>query len=138
PEFMESITDLEKVQRKIHEWERSREVGTWYDRIQAVNERPPQPPRGELFMRLVSTINEGHFEYRHSLKQDWIPVREKQDLEHLENLHERAAVRMDAQTELSLLSDYARAEDALTLTWTRKPPRPDEQTFHQPAPKATW
>ena len=25
PEFMESITDLEKVQRKIHEWERSRE-----------------------------------------------------------------------------------------------------------------
>nr|WP_270589623.1 hypothetical protein [Akkermansia muciniphila] len=117
PEFMESITDLEKVQRKIHEWERSREVGTWYDRIQSVNERPPQPPRGELFMRLVSTINEGHFEYRHSLKQDWIPVREKQDLEHLENLHERAAVRMDAQTEILLvsLSDYARAEDALTL-----------------------
>ena len=65
-------------------------------------------------MRLVSTINEGHFEYRHSLKQDWIPVREKQDLEHLENLHERAAVRMDAQTEILLvsLSDYARAEDA--------------------------
>ena len=30
---------------KIHEWERSREVGTWYDRIQSVNERPPQPPR---------------------------------------------------------------------------------------------
>ncbi len=75
-EFMESITDLEKVQRKIHEWERSREVGTWYDPIQSANEPPPQPPRGELFMRLVSTINEGHFEYRHSLKQDWIPVRE--------------------------------------------------------------
>ena len=110
PEFMESITDLEKVQRKIHEWERSREVGTWYDRIQSVNERPPQPPRGELFMRLVSTINEGHFEYRHSLKQDWIPVREKQDLEHLENLHERAAVRMDAQTEILLAAGKLRRE----------------------------
>ena len=138
PEFMESITDLEKVQRKIHEWERSREVGTWYDRIQSVNERPPQPPRGELFMRLVSTINEGHFEYRHSLKQDWIPVREKQDLEHLENLHERAAVRMDAQTEILLvsLSDYARAEDALTLDLDQEAACAlMNKLFHQPALK---
>ena len=135
---MESITDLEKVQRKIHEWERSREVGTWYDRIQSVNERPPQPPRGELFMRLVSTINEGHFEYRHSLKQDWIPVREKQDLEHLENLHERAAVRMDAQTEILLvsLSDYARAEDALTLDLDQEAACAlMNKLFHQPALK---
>ena len=138
PEFMESITDLEKVQRKIHEWERSREVGTWYDRIQSVNERPPQPPRGELFMRLVSTINEGHFEYRHSLKQDWIPVREKQDLEHLENLHERAAVRMDAQTEILLvsLSDYAHAEDALTLDLDQEAACAlMNKLFHQPALK---
>lgn len=89
-------------------------------------------------MRLVSTINEGHFEYRHSLKQDWIPVREKQDLEHLENLHERAAVRMDAQTEILLvsLSDYARAEDALTLDLDQEAACAlMNKLFHQPALK---
>ncbi|MFQ7534989.1 MAG: hypothetical protein ACLRPT_07675 [Akkermansia muciniphila] len=53
--FMESITDLEKVQRKIHEWERSREVGTWYDRIQSVNERPRSRPR--------RTVHEACFHY---------------------------------------------------------------------------
>lgn len=89
-------------------------------------------------MRLVSTINEGHFEYRHSLKQDWIPVREKQDLEHLENLHERAAVRMDAQTEILLvsLSDYVRAEDALTLDLDQEAACAlMNKLFHQPALK---
>ena len=53
PEFMNVVTDLEKVQRRISEWEREKEVGTWYDRIQSVNERPPQPPRHPMYMRLV-------------------------------------------------------------------------------------
>lgn len=59
-------------------------------------------------------------------------------MEHLENLHERAAVRMDAQTEILLvsLSDYARAEDALTLDLDQESACAlMNKLFHQPALK---
>ncbi len=117
PQFMESITDLEKVQRKIREWEQDREVGTWYDRIQSVNERPPQPPRIGFHMRLVSTINEGHFEYRYNLKQEWMPIREKADLDPILDQYNNAALRMDVQSEILLkhLAAYVEQEGALVL-----------------------
>jgi hypothetical protein len=42
PEFMSVITDLGHVQKKMADWEQEREVASWYDRIEQVNERPPQ------------------------------------------------------------------------------------------------
>ena len=42
PEFMSVITDLGHVQKKMADWEQEREVAAWYDRIEQVNERPPQ------------------------------------------------------------------------------------------------
>ena len=117
PEFMHCITDLEKVQRKIREWERKKEIGTWYDRIQSVNERPPQPPRHPLHMRLVSTINEAHFEYRFQPKADWIPIRERGQLDALMDEFLRGALKCDPQTDilLNVLSDYADREETVIL-----------------------
>lgn len=117
PSFMEAVTNLEKVQSKIHAWERDREVGIWYDRIQSINERPPQPPREDFYMRLVSTINEGHFEYRYNLKQEWIPLREKSDMDHIVDAYQRAALKMDVQSELLLkmLIEYVEQEGSLVL-----------------------
>lgn len=117
PSFLSVITDLEKVQRKISEWEREKEVGTWYDRIQSINERPPQPPRYEMHMRLVSTINEAHFEYRFKEKDDWIAIRERAQLDFLMSEFLRGALKLDPQTDilLNVLNDYAEREGAVTL-----------------------
>ena len=38
PDFMEAITDLESVQRRMRDWEQEREVSAWYDRIEDVND----------------------------------------------------------------------------------------------------
>lgn len=138
PEFMEAITDLEKVQRKIREWEQDKEVGTWYERIQSVNERPPQPPRSNFFMRLVSTINEGHFEYRTSQGHEWLPLREKSDLEPIIEQYGNAALKMDVQSEMLLTSllFYVEEEDALVLNLDLESACAlMNKLFHQPALK---
>lgn len=117
PDFMNSITDLEKVQRKMRDWERDREASTWYDRIQSINERPPQPARKHLYMRLVSTINEGHFEYKYHPTDEWISLRDMQDLQPLLEYFNDSALIMDPQTQLMLLmlSDFADKQGYLTL-----------------------
>lgn len=117
PEFMNAITNLEKVQKKMRDWERDREASTWYDRIQSINERPPQPPRKHLYMRLVSTINEGHFEYKHQLTEEWIPLRDMQDLQPLLELFNNSALIMDPQAQLMLLMlvDFSDKQGYLTL-----------------------
>lgn len=117
PEFMDSITDLEKVQNKIRAWEREKEIGTWGDRIQSINERPPQPPRRHLHMRLVSTINEAHFNYREREKDEWIPLREKSELDALMTEYHKSALKMDPQSEILLvtLHEYAEKEGTVAL-----------------------
>ncbi len=117
PEFMEVVTNLEKVQNQIRAWEREKEVGTWYDRIQSINERPPQPPRRPIHMRLVSTINEAHFDYRNNIKEEWIPIRDKSLLDSLVEEYRRGALKMDPQSELLLLllAEYAEKEGTVAL-----------------------
>mgnify|MGYP001550344875 FL=1 len=117
PEFMNVITDLEKVQRRIRAWEREKEVGTWYDRIQSVNERPPQPPRHPLHMRLLSTINEARFEYRLQQTDEWTTIRERSQLDSIIEEYMRGALKMDPQSDilLNVLHDYADHEDTVIL-----------------------
>jgi hypothetical protein len=62
PEFMNVITDLGTVQKKMHDWEREREIAAWYDRIERVIERPPQDAPVEISFRVVATINEARLE----------------------------------------------------------------------------
>ncbi len=138
PEFMNVVTDLEKVQHRIAEWEREKEVGTWYDRIQSVNERPPQPPRHQLHMRLVSTINEARFEFRYSVKEDWVPIRERQQLEALIEEYTRSSLIMDPQTNLLLgiLHEYdSRMETVVLDLDSEEACRIMNRLFHQPALK---
>ncbi len=138
PEFMNAVTDLEKVQRRIAEWEREKEIGTWYDRIQSVNERPPQPPRHPLYMRLVSTINEARFEFRYSEKEDWVSIRERQQLETLMEEYTRSALMMDPQTNLLLgiLHEYdSRMETVVLELDLEDACSVMNSLFHQPALK---
>lgn len=122
PDFMRAITDLQKVQRKMHDWERDQEATAWHDRIQSVNERPPQPPQKTFFMRLVSTINEGHFEYKYALDEDWQTFRDLQDLVAIKEAFNQAALIMDIQTQLLLmmLIDYAEKEEQVMLDLDRE------------------
>ncbi len=138
PEFMNAVTDLEKVQRRIAEWEREKEIGTWYDRIQSVNERPPQPPRRRLHMRLVSTINEARFEFRHSDKEDWVAIRERQQLDTLIEEYTRSALIMDPQTNLLLgiLHEYDMRMETVVLDLDLEEAcSVMNRLFHQPALK---
>ncbi len=138
PEFMDAVTDLEKVQNKIREWEREKEAGTWCDRIQSVNERPPQPPRRGLHMRLVSTINEAHFNYRHSEKDEWTPLREKSELDGLMEEYRKSALKMAPQSEILLvtLNEYAEKEGAVILDLDHEAAcAVMNRLFHQPALK---
>lgn len=117
PDFMNAITNLEKVQKKMRDWERDREASTWYDRIQSINERPPQPPRKTLHMRLVSTINEGHFEYKFNETDEWSSLRDLQDLQPLLELYNHSSLIMNPQSQLLLLmmAEFADKEGYLTL-----------------------
>ena len=138
PEFMNVVTDLEKVQRRIAEWEREKEVGCWYDRIQRVNERPPQPPRHSMFMRLVSTINEARFEFRYSEKEDWVPIRERAQLDGILAEFLNGALKMDPQTDilLNVLRDYSDREETVILDLDSEAAcRVMNRLFHQPALK---
>lgn len=138
PEFMQAVTSLDKVQNKINEWERDKEVETWYERIKNVNERPPQPPRRTMHMRLVSTINEAHFDYRYRESDDWISITERQQLDELVDEFLRGALKMDPQTDilLNVLKEYAERENAVKLDLDHEPACcVMNRLFHQPALK---
>ena len=138
PEFMNAVTDLGAVQKRISAWEREKEAGAWCDRIRSVNERPPQPPRYSLHMRLVSTINEAHFEYRFKEKDDWVSIREHSQLDFLVSEFLHGALMCDPQTDilLNVLRDYAERVDAVVLDLDKEEAcRVMNRLFHQAALK---
>ena len=98
-EFMNAITDLKSVQKKMQDWEKEREEAEWYDRIEDVNDRPPQEEPLQMAFRIVSTINEAKVEVQED-EYDWLPLREKNDIERLIELFENGALRMDAQSQV--------------------------------------
>jgi len=98
-DFMDAVTDLEAVQRRMHDWEQEREVAAWYDRIESVNERPPQEIPHKIEFRLVSTINEARVEAREEL-QDWVSLREKGEIDRIVKLFDASALRMDAASQI--------------------------------------
>ena len=99
PEFMSVITDLGHVQKKMADWEQEREVAAWYDRIEQVNERPPQDEPLTVSFRLVATINEARIEVREEKANVWIQLREKNDIEHYVTFHHEGALLMDAPSQ---------------------------------------
>jgi len=99
PEFMSVITDLGHVQKKMADWEQEREVASWYERIEQVNERPPQDAPLTVAFRLVATINEARLEVKEEKAGVWIQLREKNDIETYVGLHHEAALLMDASSQ---------------------------------------
>ncbi len=100
PEFMSVITDLASVQKQMAEWEQEREVAAWYDRIEQVNERPPQDAPLTVAFRLVATINEARMEVREDRPNaQYIQLREKVDIEKYVTLHQEGALLMDASSQ---------------------------------------
>ena len=99
PEFMNVITDLGHVQKKMADWEQEREVAAWYDRIEQVNERPPQEEPITVAFRLVATINEARVEVKEAKAAAWLQLREKNDIEHYVQLHHEGALLMDAPSQ---------------------------------------
>jgi len=99
PDFMNVITDLNYVQKKMADWEQEREVASWYDRIEHVNERPPQGAPVDISFRLVATINEARLEAKEG-NAEWLQLREKSDIERLLPLFAEAALRMDAPSQV--------------------------------------
>ena len=99
PEFMSVITDLGHVQKKMADWEQEREVASWYERIEQVNERPPQDAPLTVAFRLVATINEARIEVKEEKAGVWVQLREKNEIETYVNLHHEAALLMDASSQ---------------------------------------
>ena len=99
PAFLDAVTDLNEVQKKMHEWEREREVAAWYDRIESVNERPPIDKPAYVEFRLLSTINEARVEFREG-EGEWAPLREKGDIDRFVTLFGDSALRMDSASQL--------------------------------------
>jgi len=99
PEFMNVITDLGHVQKKMADWEQEREVAAWYDRIEQVNERPPQDEPITIEFRLVATINEARLEAKESKHGTWTQLREKNDIESYVSLYHEGALLMDTQSQ---------------------------------------
>ena len=99
PEFMGVITDLGHVQKKMADWEQEREVAAWYERIEQVNERPPQDEPLQVAFRLVATINEARLEVKEKKANVWVQLREKNDIENYVTLHHEAALVMDASSQ---------------------------------------
>lgn len=139
PEFIQVITDLHVVQKKMQDWEKEREAAAWYERIEDVNDRPPSEKPLEVRLRLLSTINEARMEFCEK-DAEWRPLRERADIERLIALFEDAALRMDAPSQM-LWYDF------LALYKEEKEPRLDLDTelscqfmnrvFHQPALKGS-
>ncbi|MEM9079227.1 MAG: SNF2-related protein, partial [Verrucomicrobiota bacterium] len=99
PEFMDCITDLGEVQKKMSEWEQEREIAAWYERIESVNERPPLQRPVKVEFRLVATMNEGRVEAREE-GGEWYSVLEKPEIERLRELYDLSALRMDAPSQV--------------------------------------
>ncbi|MDH4444173.1 MAG: DEAD/DEAH box helicase [Akkermansiaceae bacterium] len=99
PEFMSVITDLGHVQKKMADWEQEREVASWYERIEKVNERPPQDAPLNVAFRLVATINEARIEVKEEKAIVWTQLREKNEIESYVSLHHEAALLMDASSQ---------------------------------------
>ncbi len=99
PEFMGVITDLGHVQKKMADWEQEREVASWYERIEKVNERPPQDAPLNVAFRLVATINEARIEIKEEKANVWTQLREKNEIEAYVSLHHEAALLMDASSQ---------------------------------------
>ncbi|MGB6222423.1 DEAD/DEAH box helicase [Haloferula sp.] len=99
PEFMNVVTDLNYVQKKMADWEQEREVAAWYDRIEQVNESPPVGKPVKIAFRLVATINEARLECKEG-EGEWHQLREKNDIERLLPLFNEAALRMDAPSQV--------------------------------------
>lgn len=99
PEFMNVVTDLGHVQKKMADWEQEREVAAWYDRIEQVNERPPQDEPVTVTFRLVATINEARIEASETRSEEWLQLREKNDIERYVSLHHEGALLMDAPSQ---------------------------------------
>ncbi|MCX8497721.1 MAG: DEAD/DEAH box helicase [Akkermansiaceae bacterium] len=99
PEFMGVITDLGHVQKKMADWEQEREVASWYERIEKVNERPPQDAPLNVAFRLVATINEARIEVKEEKANVWTQLREKNEIEAYVSLHHEAALLMDASSQ---------------------------------------
>ncbi|MDG0994217.1 MAG: SNF2-related protein [Akkermansiaceae bacterium] len=135
--FLDAVTDLSGVQKKMHEWEREREVAAWYDRIESVNERPPIDKPVVVEFRLLSTINEARVEFKES-NGDWSPLREKNDVERFVALFEDAALRMDAASQLlweQFLSFYQKEGETRFDLDQEDPCQFMNRIFRQPALK---
>ncbi len=137
PEFMSVITDLESVQKKMAEWEQEREVASWYERIERVNERPPAEPPFEAEVRLVATINEARLELREK-DGEWLQLREKSDIERYASLYMEAAMRLDPSSQIlweHFLSFYRKEGDTLFDFDQEESCRFMNRLFRQPALK---
>lgn len=99
PEFMEAITDLEAVQKKMQDWEKEREISEWYDRLETVNDSPPSEQPINAAFRLVSTINEVRLECKEG-GEDFYVIREKSEIDRLVDLFDKSALRMDAPSQI--------------------------------------
>jgi len=138
PEFMNVITDLGHVQKKMADWEQEREVAAWYDRIEQVNERPPQEEPVTVMFRLVATINEARLEAKEQKSEGWVQLREKNDIERFVSLHHEGALLMDApsQTLWEHYLAYYREHNDTTLDFDQEEPcRFMNRVFRQPALK---
>ncbi|WAC18216.1 DEAD/DEAH box helicase [Luteolibacter sp. SL250] len=138
PEFMSVITDLGHVQKKMADWEQEREVAAWYDRIEQVNERPPQEAPLDVEFRLVATINEARLEVREKKANVWVQLREKNEIEHYVSLHHEAALLMDSssQTLWEHFLSYVRKQGDTTLDFDQEEAcRFMNRIFRQPALK---
>ncbi|MEK7952155.1 DEAD/DEAH box helicase [Luteolibacter soli] len=138
PEFMNVITDLAHVQKKMADWEQEREVASWYDRIEQVNERPPQDPPVEVAFRLVATINEARIEVKEGANGLWTQIREKNDIERFVTMHHQAALRMDAPSQVlwEHFLAYYRDHNDITFDFdTEEACRFMNRVFRQPALK---
>ena len=138
PEFMNVITDLGKVQKKMADWEQEREVAAWYERIEQVNERPPQDAPLTVSYRLVATINEARMEVREGANGPWLQLREKNDIERYVSLHHEGALLMDVSSQTlweHFLSFYRKTGDT-TLDFDQEEScRFMNRVFRQPALK---
>ncbi|MCW1913921.1 DEAD/DEAH box helicase [Luteolibacter sp. GHJ8] len=138
PEFMNVITDLAHVQKKMADWEQEREVASWYDRIEQVNERPPQDPPIEVAFRLVATINEARIEVKEGVNGLWTQIREKNEIERLVQMHHQAALRMDASSQVlwEHFLSYFRDQNEITFDFDQEEAcRFMNRVFRQPALK---
>jgi SNF2 family DNA or RNA helicase len=137
PDFMNVITDLAHVQKKMADWEQEREVASWYDRIEQVNERPPQDPPIEVAFRLVATINEARIEVKEG-NGLWAQIREKNEIERLVQMHHQAALRMDASSQVlwEHFLSYYRDQNEITFDFdVEEACRFMNRVFRQPALK---